>query len=39
MSAQKGPKTDLQRLQGEKEELIQAGCYTKDDPLIQEMDR
>ena len=35
----KGPRSDLDRLQAEKNELLDAGCYTEDDPLIQEMDR
>ena len=38
-SPQKGPKSELHRLTAEREELLQAGCYTADDPLIQEMDR
>jgi len=31
--------TELQRLLNERYELVQTGCYTDDDPLIQEMDR
>ena len=34
-----GPKSDYQRLVQERAELVETGCYTKDDPLIQEMDR
>lgn len=38
-SPQKGPKSELQRLLAERDELLSAGCYTQDDPLIQEMGR
>lgn len=36
---QKGPKGDLDRLKRERAELLDAGCYSPDDPLILEMDR
>lgn len=35
----KRAETQLGRLQNERDELVQTGCYTDDDPLIQEMDR
>ena len=38
-NASRGPKTELDRLLQEREELVQTGCYTEKDPLIQEMDR
>lgn len=34
-----GPKSDFERLSKERAELVETGCYTPDDPLIQEMDR
>ena len=39
LSGAKGPRGDLDRLMREKSSLLEAGCYTDDDPLIQEMDR
>ena len=38
-TSQKGPKGDLERLKRERAELLDAGCYSPDDPLILEMDR
>lgn len=35
----KGPRAELDRLRQERSELVATGCYTDDDPLIQEMDR
>jgi hypothetical protein len=35
----KGPSTELERLQRERNELVQTGCYTDQDALIQDMDR
>ena len=35
----KKPQTELERLIVEREELVGTGCYTDEDPLIQEMDR
>ena len=35
----KGPRAEIDRLFRERADLLQAGCYTEDDPLIQEMDR
>ena len=35
----KGPRAELDRLKQERSELVATGCYTDDDPLIQEMDR
>lgn len=31
--------TEIQRLLKEREDLMHTGCYTQDDPLIQELDR
>lgn len=31
--------SDIDRLMKEREELMVTGCYTKDDPLIIELDR
>lgn len=31
--------TEIQRLLKEREDLMQTGCYTQDDPLIKELDR
>lgn len=31
--------TELERLLKEREDLVRTGCYTTDDPLIQELDR
>ena len=39
MAQSKGPKAELERLRQERAELVATGCYTDDDPLIQEMDR
>ena len=33
----KGLRTELDRLQNERRELVETGCYTDADPLIQEM--
>jgi hypothetical protein len=30
---------ELERLNRERQELLNTGCYTPDDPLIQELDR
>jgi hypothetical protein len=38
-SPMKAPHTELDRLIQEREELVGSGCYTVEDPLIQEMDR
>lgn len=35
----KGLRTELDRLVNERRELVETGCYTDADPLIQEMDR
>ena len=39
MAPATGPKADLQRLKLQREELVQTGCYTDSDPMIQELDR
>mgnify|MGYP007047529118 CR=1 FL=1 len=34
LATQKVPSSELERLQREREELVQTGCYNEDDPLI-----